>query len=867
MCIRFLLALVGIASQPMQGQLAVQSEIPVAQMVEQIMGPGAHAFNITFNGQPGELAYTPSAGAFQCANCNIGLTSGLALSTGSVYYMAGPNNNASQTSSGVFSDGDLDSDMFTLVSLNGGDEVNDLSVIEFDYIPFNDSIQFEFVWGSEEYNSYVGGMFNDVFGIFISGPGISGPFLNNAINLAVIPGTDIPVSVNTINNGSNLEGPCMHCEFYNQIVTDAVLYDLINSGYDPYMNDAHNVQFDGYTDVISSGINVVCGQTYHVKIAICDATDNGVDSGVFIKGRTLSSEYAAVATLQFNVDGPNDNTVYEQCSEGAVRIHRPAAVSAQAALTCYLDWQGSAAQGIDYNTMPDSVVFNPQQLFVDIPFDAYSDSDVEFLDTVILNMSLPSSCSGSIAVSDFTFYISDVIYPFVVQGYSTSICPGPFMVEPIVSGGFGNYTYQWNTGSTEEMLNVDLTSPVVYTVTVGDTCGLQPITVEISFNVFQFDPVTVSLEDTDGVLPLECGDNLPVYAYGQGGAEYLSYYFFGNNGTWVSSNNNVATLSPWNAGDLYVRAVDACGNLAFDTLNITLNVPPLYVTLPDTINAMCGQEVYIESTVIGGQVASNYWYSWYLDGAYQSSWPPANLNWYFAGNSELVLYASDDCGQGGYDTTHIVMIGYDGTNIVGDSLLAICESLYGCNEVGACNFDTLAIYDDGSCYVPMPLSINGQLDAVSGETNFYWVADYFSGAELLWTIEGGQIISSQDSGCSVLWYEGLGALCVQESVGESCLGNQVCAAVNVAAGLSESAYAHAMRVFPNPVHDELQIVLSHDYSAGFWFLYSIDGRLAKTGSFSGKSFKYDVSDLPVGSYGIKVITADGSQSHGILVKE
>jgi len=612
---------------------------------------------------------------------------------------------------------------------------------------------------------------------------------------------------------------------------------------------------------------VQCGQTYHVKIAICDATDNGVDSGVFIKGRTLASDYSASASLQFDVDGPHDNVVYEQCGEGAVRIYRPEADNGLSALTCYLDWQGSAAQGIDYNTMPDSVVFNPQQLFVDFPFDAYEDSSVEFEDTVMLSMTVPSSCNGSNAVSDLTFYISDVIYPFIVQGYTATICPGAFTVEPIVSGGYGNYSYQWSTGSAEELLDVELTDSTVFTVAVGDACGLEPITVGITLNVLPLNPVTVSLEDTDGNLPLECSDYLPVYAYGQGGAEYLSYYFFGNNGTWVSSNNNVATLSPWNAGDLYVRAVDACGNMAFDTLNITLNVPPLDVALPDTINAMCGQEVYIESTVSGGQVASNYWYSWYLDGAYQNSWPPANLNWYFAGNSELVLYASDDCGQVGYDTAQIVMMGYDGINIVGDSLLAICESLYGCNEVGACNFDSLAIYDDGSCYESVPLSINGQLNAVSGETNFYWVADYFSGAELLWTIEGGQIISSQDSGCSVLWYEGLGALCVQESVGESCLGDQVCVEVDVMAGLGELAGANALLVFPNPVHDELQVVRSHDHSAASWYVYSIDGRLVKTGSCSGAYFKADFSDLPVGSYGIKVIASEGLQSHGIIVKE
>ncbi|MFM9005736.1 MAG: choice-of-anchor L domain-containing protein, partial [Flavobacteriales bacterium] len=67
-------------------------------------------------------------------------------------------------------------------------------------------------------------------------------------NLGVVPGTDIPVSVNTINNGYFLEGPCMNCEYFNQPIADGELWNLINYN-DPYVNDIHTIQYDGYTDV------------------------------------------------------------------------------------------------------------------------------------------------------------------------------------------------------------------------------------------------------------------------------------------------------------------------------------------------------------------------------------------------------------------------------------------------------------------------------------------------------------------------------------------------------------------------------------------------------------------------------------------
>jgi Secretion system C-terminal sorting domain len=865
--IQLLVASVIFAPKAMQGQLEVQSGQTVAEMVQHMMGPGAQAFNITYNGQPAETAYTPSAGIFHCSNCNIGMSLGLALSSGNAYDLAGPNNDGSQTTYGVSSDGDTDADMWALVSANGGNEVNDLSVIEFDYIPFSDAIQFEFVWGSDEYDSYVSSLYNDVFGIFVSGPGINGPFLNNAVNMAVIPGTDIPVSVNSINNGIGLQGPCSHCELYNQPLSDSELWTLINSGYNPYLLDDHNIQLDGFTDVISSGLQVTCGQTYHVKIAICDATDNSLDSGVFIKGGTLSSDYASTASLQFNVDGPNNNVAYEQCSEGAVRIHRPVYSNNQEPLICYLDWSGSALEGTDYNVMPDSVVFNPQHSFVDIPFDAFEDATVEFVDTVMLSMMVPASCNGSSAYSNFTFYISDVIYPFIVLGFTVDICPGEVFAEPIVQGGFGNYTYLWNNGSTEASFSANLTDTTYYSVTVGDTCGLQPITVNLNYNVFQFDPVTVSLEDTDGILPLECGSSGSIYAYGEGGVPGLSYYFTAANNSWVSNDFNVAAISTSNGGDVYVRVVDACGNTATDTLNITVNVPPLSVELPDTVEVMCGQSVMIQSTVSGGNSASSYWYSWSLDESYQSDWQASSVDWSFYQNSLVVLTSGDDCGQYAIDTTQIMLIGYDPALVASDSLIALCESLYGCMDLNACNYDSLALWDDGSCYLSTTLVINGPLSIIDTETPQYWVSDYYPGAQLNWMVENGTILSENDSACVVQWLgSGSASLCVYETLGEGCGSDTVCVDIDIIGNVDYSTSLATVSVYPNPAKNMLWVTMERTTSAD-WRILTIDGRLVQEGTSTGKRFNVNTEALAVGSYLLRLETDEQQIVYTRFVKQ
>ena len=74
--------------------------------------------------------------------------------------------------------------------------VNDLCVVEFDFEAGGDSISFNYVFGSDEYLTYVNTQYNDIFAFFLSGPGLSGPFASpagfpdGAINIAQVPNSD-----------------------------------------------------------------------------------------------------------------------------------------------------------------------------------------------------------------------------------------------------------------------------------------------------------------------------------------------------------------------------------------------------------------------------------------------------------------------------------------------------------------------------------------------------------------------------------------------------------------------------------------------------------------------------------------------------
>lgn len=217
------------------------------QMVHSMLvSGGIQVENVQFSGYP------QSSGTFY-GEAGIGLTSGLLLTSGKAGLAAGPNNSTGAgRNNNIGGDADL--------SILADDNTYDASILEFDFIPATDYVSLTFVFASEEYPEGVNANWNDAFGIFLSGSGIYGPFINAAINLAVLPGTSIPISVNTVNSDSN------------------AAFFVSNSN--PVINN--NTQYDGYTVVLTAEANVTPLLTYHMKIAIADGGDRVYDSGLWL---------------------------------------------------------------------------------------------------------------------------------------------------------------------------------------------------------------------------------------------------------------------------------------------------------------------------------------------------------------------------------------------------------------------------------------------------------------------------------------------------------------------------------------------------------------------------------------------------------
>ena len=252
-------------------QLVVDNTTQTPKQLVQnvVIGQGVSVSNIKYNGTVANAnVVSDQVGFFSNGlTTNIGLNSGIILSTGNAIIAKGPNDTALGTlpTSNPFT-GDND-----LYILSNNQSIQNVAILEFDFIPTGNKLSFNFVFASDEYPEFVNDTYNDTFGFFLSGPGITGPFTGGAKNIALIPTTTLPVSINNLNNGNFNAGPCENCQYY-----------VNNEG-------GTSIQYDGFTTVLAANSDVICGQTYHIKLAIANVGDNNYDSAVFIEGASFSS--------------------------------------------------------------------------------------------------------------------------------------------------------------------------------------------------------------------------------------------------------------------------------------------------------------------------------------------------------------------------------------------------------------------------------------------------------------------------------------------------------------------------------------------------------------------------------------------------
>ena len=401
---------------PAQAQLILdQAQTPDNLVRYTLAGPGVSVANVVFNGDTVNVdnVWQGQAGAFNGINTCLGMDGGIFLCPGNAQVvLPGPNNSLMlQTGLAGGGGGLVPSPDIDLSHLTGwsqwqsssGSNIFGKSVLEFDFIPDHDMVSFRYVFSSEEYErmvcseypdvfgEYVGSQYNDVFGFFISGPGISGPFTNNAINIALIPGSLTPVGINTVNSGrlnvANANGPIWNefgpCQNANPNWQADSIYYRYNGGLwstpqpqtstpqleAPYNTDPYYIQHNGLTVVLTASVAVQCGETYHAKLGVGNviwsyASALWLEQGSF----TSTNRFSLSVDPGPNVDLSGTEPVLYGSSTDTVFLHfnRHGAFYQDEYL--HLSVAGDAIAGVDYlPALPASIHFYPLDSAVVIP--------------------------------------------------------------------------------------------------------------------------------------------------------------------------------------------------------------------------------------------------------------------------------------------------------------------------------------------------------------------------------------------------------------------------------------------------------------------------------------------------------------------
>ena len=233
-----------------------------------LVGGGVEILSISYQGDSRALGF------FTDPKATTGFNQGMVLSTGAVDSIAQPNrsDNLSTSTSGLrYSAEGLEALVKTLDTT--AQLLFDVAKLTIRFRPATNRISFRYFFASEEYPQFTCSSFNDVFGFFLSGPRPEGgTYLLQ--NLAVVPGTETIVSVNTIHQGNPIKPDCIpvHPQYYHDNA------------------DGQIFAFNAYLDAFTASAAVVPCAEYQMELALADLADDHFDTGVFIEANSFQSK-------------------------------------------------------------------------------------------------------------------------------------------------------------------------------------------------------------------------------------------------------------------------------------------------------------------------------------------------------------------------------------------------------------------------------------------------------------------------------------------------------------------------------------------------------------------------------------------------
>ena len=470
----FLLIALSFSNRAFAQYITVDEGFTAQQLVENVLinSTCASVSNVTVAG--GNFADgSKSWGFFNGNGSSFPFQNGIILATGKISNAPGPNTSLSDDGGNMGWDGDQDLNQ----ALNLSNTFN-ATVLEFDFIPLGNKISFEFIFSSEQYLSNPNSNqcnFTDGFAFLLKETGTSQPYQN----LAVIPGTNIPVKVNTV------RGPGTICPQAN-----AEYFDAFNG-------DEHPTNYNGQTKVLIAQSDVTPGVQYHIKLVIADEGNHRFDSAIFLGGGSFNfginlGEDRLIASG--NPVCENETVVLNATSIGAQsyqwKLNGVALVDeTNATLTLSPPFNTALQEGI-YSV---DIVFGPTCT-------TSAAIEIEFAPELLINQSLFQECDTLGEQDGFTAFNLASIAPEIFQNL-----PSNYQIQ------FFDSTTS-TTPLNPNFINTIANQQTIY-AKIANVQGCYPVfPIQLEVNSFSQDISDVTLEICNGnTIQLNAGSGFASY--------------------------------------------------------------------------------------------------------------------------------------------------------------------------------------------------------------------------------------------------------------------------------------------------------------------------------------------------------------------
>lgn len=483
---------------------------------------------------------------------------------------------------------------------------------------------------------------NDRVAFFLSGPGINGPYHNKSENIALLPGSNLPLTVKNIRPSVYTGGNC---------------------GIPPFPNIFHkndgtiNFPFDGYTSKLSvKKVPINPCDTYSLEIIIAEAgigitTAPSLNypsqfgaSALIIKKHSARTGFWYPAPLQL-YDGLGVDTLVEGCPGMLLKLVRFTNINQADSIG--LEYFGAAIPGLDVDSLPAFVHFLPGQDTTTLLINAKPDNISEGIEVLGVRLLPPGGFPCPVDTTELLFFIADRP-PFgatIADTFHFNPClDSSIVLKPLSISGLDPYTLVWSTGDTLDSLVIIPDSSFHLSLTVFDACFQDSIVLPFFIN-YDYDRLSLSTYDINsGRCP---GFTFSLDPLVSGGYHPYTYLWEGG------FSDTAINVQPTESNAYSLTLTDAC---ALDTLvdSFVVDIP-----LKDPLRIL-GQERYAFPCTLakvnisaGAYLGQGGYGDLQNQSAYRFSWDNWNtlgqrLSVNTTNDSTLLLAMTDTCGM---DTT------------------------------------------------------------------------------------------------------------------------------------------------------------------------------------------------------------------------